>query len=171
MSGRAWKRERERGDVSCRVHNLVQDIARECNPLTLRRPSSYRCLPYMLDGTTVRDSYICFRFESPAENHVRQVKRSRQWKRGGVRLVPSFRVKHRIRSHRDARRVTERPWLPASPLAAPAAGPRKQLATGSDATAVVVVNIGRTPVLVRASEGSNYLRSGSSLLRYLGSCR
>ncbi|KYN01189.1 hypothetical protein ALC62_08032, partial [Cyphomyrmex costatus] len=90
-SGRAWKRE----GMSRAVHNLVQDIARECNPLTLHRPSSYRCLPYMLDGITVRDSYICFRFyilNSPVGNHVGQVKRSRQWKRGGrnaSRYTPS----------------------------------------------------------------------------------
>ncbi|KYQ58569.1 hypothetical protein ALC60_02214 [Trachymyrmex zeteki] len=79
--------------MSRAVHNLVQDIARECNPLILHRPSSYRCLPYMLDGITVRDSYVhLYVLNSPAENHVRQVKRSRQWKRGGrnaSRYTPS----------------------------------------------------------------------------------
>lgn len=61
---RAEELERKReGMVSRAVHNLVQDIARECNPLTLRRPSSYRCLPCMLDGTTAGDPRICFRFE------------------------------------------------------------------------------------------------------------
>lgn len=37
------------------AHNLVQDIAFECNLLILYRPGCYRCLPYLL-GDNARDA-------------------------------------------------------------------------------------------------------------------
>lgn len=41
-------------------HNLMQDIALECNYLTLYRPDCYRCLPYLLDDRHMEHLHLRF---------------------------------------------------------------------------------------------------------------